>query len=113
MLSEDWARLVEQDGYTSASVKQLPAFEAAADAGFMKVSKTYRGRGQQYGDTWGLVDGLYNEDQRRQDAWALIRVKMLRALYTSGEHRDTILDLVAYCCAYLSWMDEGAVGEEW
>lgn len=91
----------------------LASFEAAADAGFEKVSKTYRGRGVQYGDTWGLIDGLYDEDERRYDAWGLIRVKMLRCLYTKGGHRDSLVDLVAYTCAYLQWQDEGAVGEEW
>lgn len=90
-----------------------PAFEAAADAGFLKVAETYRGRGVQYGDTWGTVPGLYNEDQRRDDTWSLIRVKLLRMLYTRGEHRDSIVDCVAYCCAYLQWMDEGANGEDW
>lgn len=89
------------------------SFEEAAGAGFLKVQATYEGRGGQYGDTWGLVDGLYNEDERREDVWALLRVKLLRILYTKGQHRDSLVDLVAYTCAYLQWMDEGAVGEEW
>lgn len=91
----------------------LPSFEAAADAGFEKVSRTYRGRGATYGDTWSIVEGLYNEDQRRDDAWSLIRIKVLRCLYTQGQHRDSIVDLIAYASAFLQWMDEGAAGEEW
>lgn len=90
-----------------------PAFEAAADAGFCTVSSTYRGRGEQYGDTWGIVPGLYDEDQRRADAWSLMRVKLLRMLYTHGEHRDSIVDMIAYSCAFLQWTDEGWAGEEW
>lgn len=87
------------------------AFEAAADAGFAKVRATYEGRGQTYGSTWSIVPDLYDEDMRLGDAWSLIRVKMLRALYTRGGHRDSLVDLVAYACAYLQWMDEA--GEEW
>lgn len=91
----------------------LPAFEAAADAGFVSVRSTYVGRGRTYGSTWSTVPGLYNEDERRADAYSLIRVKLLRILYTKGQHRDSLVDLVAYTCAYLQWMDEGAAGEEW
>lgn len=90
-----------------------PAFEAAADKGFASVRSTYEGRGRTYGSTWSLVDGLYDADQRRADAWSLMRVKLLRMMYTKGEHRDSIVDMIAYSCAYLQWMDEGAVGEEW
>ncbi len=91
----------------------LPSFERAADEGFRKVRLTYNGRGMQYGDTWGIVDGLYNEDQRREDVWALMRVKLMRILYTQGAHRDSVVDFVAYACAYLQWADEGAASEDW
>lgn len=93
-------------------MSDLPAFEAAADAGFEKVSATYRGRGAQYGDTWGIVEGLYCEDERTLDAWSLIRVKMLRSLYTGGRHRDSIVDLIAYALSYLTWADETR-GSDW
>ena len=93
--------------------EKLPAFEAAADAGFETVRATFTGRGQTYGDSWGMVPGLYDEDERRLDVWALMRVKMMRILYTKGTHRDSVVDLIAYACAMLQWNDEGAVGEEW
>ena len=91
----------------------MAAFEDAADAGFQKVREVYSGRGQQYHDTWSIVPNLYDEDMRRADAWALMRVKLLRMLYTKGEHRDSIVDMCAYSLAYLQWQDEGAAGEEW
>lgn len=91
----------------------LPSFERAADEGFSKVSRTYRGRGETYGDSWGIIPKLYNEDQRREDVWALMRVKLMRILYTQGAHRDSVVDFIAYGCAYLQWADEGCGSEDW
>ena len=82
-------------------------FEKAADAAFANlVQPTYKGRGDQYGDTWQLLEGLYDEHQRLSDAWSLIRIKIMRALYSEGGHKDTIVDLVAYCLFYLAICEE-------
>lgn len=107
---EAWQKFLEGRLADSGS---LPSFEKAADEGFRNVRETYAGRGLQYGDTWQLLEGIYDADERRADAHSLIRIKLMRVLYTKGQHRDSLVDLVAYTCAYLQWMDEGAAGEEW
>lgn len=83
----------------------LGEFGRAADAGFVNVVRpTYAERGGQYGDTWAL-DGLYDELDRLADVMALVRVKCRRFVGTSGVHRDTVVDLIAYASAYLTWGD--------
>lgn len=81
-------------------------FGRAADAGFANVVRpTYAQRGAEYGDTWA-TDGLYDEVDRLTDALALVRVKCRRFIGTGGAHRDSVVDLIAYASAYLTWGDE-------
>lgn len=83
----------------------LGEFGTAADHGFSNIVRpTYTQRGAEYGDTWA-VDGLYDEVDRLADALALVRVKCRRVIGTRGNHRDSVLDLVAYASAYLAWGD--------
>ena len=97
------ADLVPGGGHVTAT-DGLGEFGLAADAGHATVRATYTQRGQQYGDTWA-TDGLYDAVDRLTDALALVRVKARRILGTGGAHRDSVVDLIAYASAYLTWGD--------
>lgn len=80
-------------------------FGRAADAGIAVARATYAQRGGQYGDTYALGPA-FDAAVRLRDAEALVRVKLRRLLMTELGHRDSVVDLIAYAAAYLTWADE-------
>jgi hypothetical protein len=91
--------------YGTAEPEHVGEFGRAADRTLAEVKLTYEVRGNSYGDTWA-VDAMLSELQRLDDSEALIRVKMRRALMTGMRHRDSLVDLIAYAAAYVTWGDE-------
>jgi hypothetical protein len=100
-----WEACMAAHGIGAVAPEHVGEFGRAADRTLAEVKLTYEVRGNTYGDTWA-VDAMLSELQRLDDSEALIRVKMRRALMTGMRHRDSLVDLIAYAAAYVTWGDE-------
>jgi hypothetical protein len=100
-----WAAYAEDERESEPEPEPVGEFGRAAARTLAEVRETFDTRGNTYGDTWA-VDSWLAEPARLRDCKALVRVKMRRAEMTGFNHRDSLVDLIAYAAAYVTWADE-------